>query len=132
VDRRRFQRRQTVREDSLDRRQDVRDQDIPASVRRTDFRTRLRAAKRALEASRDTLTRTAQTLLPMDQQAGASMADNLKQTGKADDARINLGQDHEVNYWANELGVSRDELRSAVAKAGPMVKDVRAHLQHRT
>jgi hypothetical protein len=34
-------------------------------------------------------------------------------------------------YWSNELGVSRDELRSAVAKAGPMVKNVREHLQLR-
>ena len=59
------------------------------------------------------------------------MADDLKQTGKADDARINLEQDYEVGYWANEFGVSRDELRSAVAKAGPLVKDVRAHLRHR-
>jgi hypothetical protein len=59
------------------------------------------------------------------------MADDLKQTGKADDARINLDQDHEVNYWANEFGVSRDELRSAVAKAGPMVKNVRDQLQLR-
>jgi hypothetical protein len=30
------------------------------------------------------------------------MADDLKQTGKADDTRINLDQDHEVNYWAYE------------------------------
>ena len=59
------------------------------------------------------------------------MADDLKRVGKADDARINLDQDHEVNYWANEFGVSRDELRSAVAKAGPMVKNVRDHLQRR-
>ena len=59
------------------------------------------------------------------------MADDLKRTGKADDARINLDPDHEVNYWANEFGVSRDELRSAVAKAGPMVKNVRDHLQRR-
>ncbi|HEX2200382.1 MAG TPA: DUF3606 domain-containing protein [Burkholderiales bacterium] len=59
------------------------------------------------------------------------MADDLKQTGKADDARINLDQDHEVAYWSNEFGVSRDELRSAVAKAGPMVKNVRDHLRLR-
>jgi hypothetical protein len=36
-----------------------------------------------------------------------------------------------VRDWAKSLGVSEDELRSAVAKAGPMVKDVKAHLQHR-
>jgi hypothetical protein len=56
------------------------------------------------------------------------MADDLKQTGRQDDQRINLDQDHEVNYWSKELGVSRDELRRAVEQAGPMVKAVRQHL----
>jgi hypothetical protein len=59
------------------------------------------------------------------------MADDLSKTGKSDDARINLEQDHEVSYWSDKFGCSRDELRSAVAKAGPMAKDVQAHLQHR-
>jgi hypothetical protein len=59
---------------------------------------------------------------------GGSMADNLKQTGKPDDQRINLEQDHEVSYWAKELGVSPNELRQAVQRAGPMVKDVQQHL----
>jgi Protein of unknown function (DUF3606) len=43
--------------------------------------------------------------------------------------RINIDETHEVRDWAKSLGVSEDELRSAVAKAGPMVKDVKAHLQ---
>jgi hypothetical protein len=55
------------------------------------------------------------------------MADDLKQTGRADDQRINIDQDHEINYWSKELGASRDELRSAVEQAGPMVRDVRQH-----
>lgn len=55
------------------------------------------------------------------------MADDPKQTSKADDSRINIEQDHEVQYWAEKLGVSREALRSAVAKAGPMVRDVRTH-----
>jgi hypothetical protein len=57
------------------------------------------------------------------------MADDLGKTGKADDARINLEQDYEVNYWANEFGVSREELRKAVQATGPLVKDVRRHLR---
>jgi hypothetical protein len=57
-----------------------------------------------------------------------SMADDLKQTGNPDDARINVDQDHEVGYWAKELGVSREQLREAVQQAGPMVEDVRRHL----
>ncbi len=56
------------------------------------------------------------------------MADDLKQTGRQDDQRINLDQDHEVSYWSKELGVSREDLRRAVEQAGPMVKNVRQHL----
>jgi hypothetical protein len=56
------------------------------------------------------------------------MADDLKQTGRPDDARINVEQDHEVQYWADKFGVSREEIRRAVKAAGPMVKDVRERL----
>jgi hypothetical protein len=57
-----------------------------------------------------------------------SMADDLKQTGRQDDARINPEQEHELDYWSGQLGVSRDELRKVVQAAGPMVKDVKRHL----
>ena len=53
------------------------------------------------------------------------MADDLKQTGKPDDARINVDQDHEVNDWSEKLGVSRDELRKAVKTGGPMRNEAR-------
>lgn len=56
------------------------------------------------------------------------MADNLNQTGRTDDARINLDQDHELAYWSEKLGVSREQLRDAVQAAGPMVKNVQKHL----
>ena len=59
---------------------------------------------------------------------GGVMADDLKLTGKPDDARINLEQEHELRYWSEKLGVSREELRKAVQAAGPMVKDVQRHL----
>jgi hypothetical protein len=58
------------------------------------------------------------------------MADNLKQTGKPDDARINVEQEHELKYWSEKLGVSREQLKQAVQRAGPMVKDVQRHLAH--
>jgi hypothetical protein len=57
------------------------------------------------------------------------MADDVKQTGKADDTRINVDQDHELSYWSEKFGVSRDKLRAAVAKAGPMVKNVERELR---
>ena len=59
------------------------------------------------------------------------MADDLQQTGKRDDTRINVEQDHELGYWAEKFGVSREQLRKAVQAAGPMVKDVQKHLQQR-
>ncbi|HYD92388.1 MAG TPA: DUF3606 domain-containing protein [Flavobacterium sp.] len=57
------------------------------------------------------------------------MTDNLKNTGKQDDSRININQDHEVQYWTKELGVSAEKLREAVKAVGVMVKDVRAYLK---
>ena len=58
------------------------------------------------------------------------MGDDLRQTGTQDDERINIEQDHEVNYWAEKLGISRARLCEAVQAAGPMLKDVRRHLSH--
>jgi hypothetical protein len=54
----------------------------------------------------------------------STMADNLQQTGKPDDARINVEQDHELDYWSGKFGVTREEIRAAVKAVGPMVKDV--------
>jgi len=59
---------------------------------------------------------------------GGSTADDLKQTGKPEDQRINPDQDHELAYWSEKLRVSPDELRRALQAAGPMVKDVQRHL----
>jgi Protein of unknown function (DUF3606) len=57
------------------------------------------------------------------------MADSLKEGGRQDDQRINVNQDHELSYWSEKLGVSRDRLREAVAKAGPLVKNVQRELR---
>lgn len=56
------------------------------------------------------------------------MADDKSNRGPADAARINVNEDHEVRYWTKALGVTEERLRSAVASAGVMAKDVRAHL----
>ena len=57
------------------------------------------------------------------------MADNLNETGHPDGARINVNQDHELTYWSRRFGVSRDKLREAVAKAGPLVRNVERELR---
>ena len=56
------------------------------------------------------------------------MPDDLKKTGKQDDIRINIHQEHEIRYWTKELGVTEKQLVEAVGKVGSMVKDVRKHL----
>ena len=56
------------------------------------------------------------------------MADDPRETGKPDDQRINLHQQHEVNYWSRKFGVTPGELRKAVETAGPMVSEVARHL----
>ena len=56
------------------------------------------------------------------------MPDNLGKTGKPDDSRINIHQDHEVRYWSQTLGVTPAQLKQAVTDVGPMVKDVKRKL----
>jgi hypothetical protein len=56
------------------------------------------------------------------------MSDDLSKTGKQDDIRININQDHEVAYWTDRLNVTADRLTLAVKEVGPMVKDVKAYL----
>jgi hypothetical protein len=56
------------------------------------------------------------------------MADNKKERGPGDRARINVNQEHELRYWTQALGVAEPELRRAVGKVGPMADDVRREL----
>lgn len=57
------------------------------------------------------------------------MADDKKNRGPADRARINVNEPYELAYWTKELGVSEKTLRDAVAKVGVMAADVRAYLK---
>lgn len=54
--------------------------------------------------------------------------DNPLKTGKADDIRISITQDHELDYWSGKLNVSRQTLIDAVTNVGPMVDDVKQYL----
>ncbi|HEY0336128.1 MAG TPA: DUF3606 domain-containing protein [Burkholderiales bacterium] len=42
--------------------------------------------------------------------------------------RIDLDNDDEIRWWAKELGVSGVAILDAVEKVGPLVDDVRRHL----
>jgi hypothetical protein len=57
-----------------------------------------------------------------------AMADDTNKTGRQDRDRINVNEDYELRDWSRKFGVTTDELKSAVQKVGPMVKDVQQHL----
>jgi hypothetical protein len=55
------------------------------------------------------------------------MADDpTKRAG--DNDRIDVSQDHECRYWSTKWNITPEELKRAVDKAGPMVKDVAREL----
>jgi len=57
------------------------------------------------------------------------MADTTGEIGRQDEAWINVNQDKELTYWSRKFGVSRDRLREAVARAGPLVRNVERELR---
>lgn len=59
------------------------------------------------------------------------MADNLQNAGAQDRARINVHEEHEVRYWTEALGVSREQLEQAVSQVGVSATAVREHLKKR-
>jgi uncharacterized protein DUF3606 len=56
------------------------------------------------------------------------MVDDQRLRSVQDRARINMGEDSEVRYWAEALGVSKERLAEAVTKAGDSVRAVRQEL----
>lgn len=60
------------------------------------------------------------------------MSDDLNKRGQQDRSRINVHEEHEVRYWTEALGVSREQLERAVAEAGPVADAVRAHLARKS
>jgi hypothetical protein len=56
------------------------------------------------------------------------MADDLKNRGPQDRARISLKEDYEVHYWTKELGVSKGRLASVIKWVGNSADAVRREL----
>jgi hypothetical protein len=52
------------------------------------------------------------------------MADDLKDLGPRDRARVNVHEDYEVEYWTRKWGISAAQLHAAVKKVGVMADDV--------
>ena len=46
------------------------------------------------------------------------MSDDLSKKGFQDRTRININEDHEVAYWTEKFGVTKEELQSAIDIAG--------------
>lgn len=59
----------------------------------------------------------------------SAMADDMSKRGPAHTLRVNVNEDHELRCWTEALDVSQGELRAAVAEAGVIAGDVRAHLR---
>ena len=57
------------------------------------------------------------------------MADDPNIRGPQDRSRINMQQEHEVRYWSEKFGVTKEQLRQAVAQVGPMVDAVEERLR---
>ena len=56
------------------------------------------------------------------------MADDLKNRGAQDRARVNVHEEHEVRYWTEKWGVTKQQLAAAVKKAGVSVDAVAREL----
>lgn len=52
------------------------------------------------------------------------MSDDERQRGPADTEHVNVNEQCEVRYWTQKWGVTEAELRLAVHRVGPIIKDV--------
>jgi hypothetical protein len=57
------------------------------------------------------------------------MADDLNNRGPQDRARINVNEQHELDYWTEALGCTEQQLRDAVAAVGVGSESVREYLR---
>lgn len=55
------------------------------------------------------------------------MNDNLKMH-QSERVYISMEQDHEIHYWAMELGVTENQFQHAVNTAGHCLEDIRRQL----
>jgi hypothetical protein len=57
------------------------------------------------------------------------MADDKKNTGSADDQRINIHEDYEVAYWTKKFDCTKEQLTAAVKAVGVMAAEVEKYLK---
>ena len=56
------------------------------------------------------------------------MSDDKKNRGEPDRSRISLSEEHEVRYWTERFGVTKEQLAVAVGKVGNSADAVRQAL----
>ena len=56
------------------------------------------------------------------------MPDDRTNPGAQDRSRISLTEEHEVRYWTQALGVTKEQLATAVQAVGRSADRVREHL----
>ena len=57
------------------------------------------------------------------------MADDLTNRGPQDRSRVAMGEEHEVRYWTERFGVSREKLQEAVDAVGNSAEAVEQRLR---
>jgi hypothetical protein len=57
------------------------------------------------------------------------MADDTSKTGNPDRQRVNVNEDYELRDWSQKWGVSREQVKEAVAKVGTRAADVERELK---
>ncbi len=57
------------------------------------------------------------------------MSDDTKDSGPLNRSEINVNNGFEVRYWAKDLDVSAEQIRSAVGKVGPSMDAIRGELK---
>ena len=55
------------------------------------------------------------------------MSDDLNKRSPQDASRINVNEEWELRYWTQKFGVTEEELKAAVKKAGVNVDAVSKH-----
>jgi predicted DNA-binding protein YlxM (UPF0122 family) len=56
------------------------------------------------------------------------MTDDLSKRGKPDQIRVNIHEDWELRERSKEWNVTPQQIKDAVKKVGPMVRDVKREL----
>jgi Protein of unknown function (DUF3606) len=59
------------------------------------------------------------------------MSDDVKRSGSPDSKRINVHQEHELRDWAENLGVTQDQVVEAVRAVGDSAAAVKSYLGRR-